>query len=74
MASPPEMQIDTDTIYQVTVETDRGPIVMELDPDKVPQASEAADQMRNIGYIAGASIGGIYRTHFAKTQILAHLA
>jgi cyclophilin family peptidyl-prolyl cis-trans isomerase len=26
------MQIDEDTIYQVTIETDRGPIVMELDP------------------------------------------
>jgi cyclophilin family peptidyl-prolyl cis-trans isomerase len=37
MATPPEMQIDANTIYQVTVETDRGPIVMELDPGLAPQ-------------------------------------
>ncbi|MEY2403945.1 MAG: peptidyl-prolyl cis-trans isomerase [Acidimicrobiaceae bacterium] len=30
------MQIDEDTIYQVTIETDRGPIVMELDPKLAP--------------------------------------
>jgi cyclophilin family peptidyl-prolyl cis-trans isomerase len=30
------MQIDTDTIYQVTIETDRGEIVMELDPGLAP--------------------------------------
>ena len=37
MATPPEMQIDADTIYQVTIETDRGPIVMELDPGLAPK-------------------------------------
>ena len=36
MAQPPAMQIDTETIYQVTIETDRGPIVMELDPRLAP--------------------------------------
>jgi cyclophilin family peptidyl-prolyl cis-trans isomerase len=36
MAQPPAMQIDEDTIYQVTIETDRGPIVMELDPKLAP--------------------------------------
>src|SRR5437588_13123932 len=30
------MQIDTDKIFQVTIETDRGPIVMELDPGLAP--------------------------------------
>jgi len=30
------MQIDENTIYQVTIETDRGPIVMELDPRMAP--------------------------------------
>jgi cyclophilin family peptidyl-prolyl cis-trans isomerase len=30
------MQIDLDTIYQVTIETDQGPIVMELDPKLAP--------------------------------------
>jgi cyclophilin family peptidyl-prolyl cis-trans isomerase len=30
------MQIDTSKIFQVTIETDRGPIVMELDPGLAP--------------------------------------
>jgi cyclophilin family peptidyl-prolyl cis-trans isomerase len=30
------MQINTDTIYQVVIETDRGPITMELDPRLAP--------------------------------------
>jgi cyclophilin family peptidyl-prolyl cis-trans isomerase len=30
------MQIDTSKIFQVTIETDRGPIVMELDPSLAP--------------------------------------
>ena len=38
MAKPPDMQIDLDTIYQVTIETDRGPIVMELDPKLAPKS------------------------------------
>jgi cyclophilin family peptidyl-prolyl cis-trans isomerase len=36
MASPPSFEIDTDTIYQVTLGTDRGDIVMELDPQLAP--------------------------------------
>src|SRR5882762_3384267 len=38
MAEPPAMQIDEDTIYQDTIETDRGPIVMELDPKLAPNS------------------------------------
>ncbi|HEX4820752.1 MAG TPA: peptidylprolyl isomerase, partial [Acidimicrobiales bacterium] len=38
MAKPPDMQIDLETIYQVTIETDRGPIVMELDPKLAPNS------------------------------------
>jgi cyclophilin family peptidyl-prolyl cis-trans isomerase len=30
------MQIDESTIYQVTLETDRGPILLELDPQLAP--------------------------------------
>ena len=37
MASQPEMQIDTDTRYQVVVNTDRGDITMVLDPALAPQ-------------------------------------
>jgi len=36
MASPPEMQIDLDKIYNVTIATDRGTIVMDLDPRLAP--------------------------------------
>jgi cyclophilin family peptidyl-prolyl cis-trans isomerase len=36
MASPPPMQIDENTIYQVTLATDRGEILLELDPQLAP--------------------------------------
>jgi peptidyl-prolyl cis-trans isomerase B (cyclophilin B) len=38
MPKQPDMQVDLDTIYQVTIETDRGPIVMELDPKLAPKS------------------------------------
>ncbi|MEO7555405.1 MAG: peptidylprolyl isomerase [Acidimicrobiales bacterium] len=36
MAQPPTMQIDTDTIYQVVIATNRGDITLELDPALAP--------------------------------------
>ena len=36
MAQPPPMQINEDAVYQVTIDTDRGAIVMELDPGMAP--------------------------------------
>jgi peptidyl-prolyl cis-trans isomerase B (cyclophilin B) len=36
MAEPPEHEIDDDAIYRVTIQTDRGAIVMELDPQMAP--------------------------------------
>ena len=36
MATPPAMQIDENTIYQITIESDRGTITMELDPKLAP--------------------------------------
>ena len=36
MAEAPSMQIDTDTIYQVVIATNRGEITMELDPKLAP--------------------------------------
>jgi peptidyl-prolyl cis-trans isomerase B (cyclophilin B) len=36
MAKPPEMTIDTDLLYTVTITTDRGDIVLELDPQLAP--------------------------------------
>lgn len=32
MTEPPEYQIDGSKVYRVTITTDRGPIVMDLDP------------------------------------------
>ena len=37
MAKPYDMQIDTDTTYEVTFATDKGDIVAELDPALAPQ-------------------------------------
>jgi len=36
VAQPPEHEIDDDAIYRVTIQTDRGAIVMELDPQLAP--------------------------------------
>ena len=36
-AHPPEMQIDTDASYQVTLETDKGSIELALHPEHAPQ-------------------------------------
>ena len=36
MPQPPAMQIDLDTIYQVVIETDRGSMTMDLDPQLAP--------------------------------------
>ena len=36
MAAPPDMQIDLDRHYEVTIDTDRGRIVMDLDPALAP--------------------------------------
>lgn len=36
MAQPPVHEIDDNAIYRVTIQTDRGAIVMELDPQMAP--------------------------------------
>ncbi len=36
MAKPPDMATDANTIYEVTLDTDRGSIVMDLDPRLAP--------------------------------------
>jgi cyclophilin family peptidyl-prolyl cis-trans isomerase len=36
VAQPPEHEINDDAIYRVTIATDRGTIVMELDPQLAP--------------------------------------
>lgn len=36
MAKPPDMQIDTEKMYGVTITTDRGTIEMDLDPQLAP--------------------------------------
>ncbi len=38
MAEPPAHEIDDGTIYRATIHTDRGTIVMELDPQMAPQS------------------------------------
>jgi peptidyl-prolyl cis-trans isomerase B (cyclophilin B) len=38
MTQPPEPQTDADTIYRATIATDRGPIVMDLDPQLAPNS------------------------------------
>ena len=53
MAQPPAMQIDEETIYQVTIETDRGPIVMELDPKLAPNTVNHFVSLARDGFYNG---------------------
>ena len=50
MASPPPMSIDVDALYKVTITTDRGDIVMELDPSLAPQTVNNFVSLARDGY------------------------
>ncbi|MBV9413179.1 MAG: peptidylprolyl isomerase, partial [Acidimicrobiia bacterium] len=47
------MQIDTSKIFQVTIETDRGPIVMELDPGLAPNSVNHFVSLARDGFYDG---------------------
>jgi peptidyl-prolyl cis-trans isomerase B (cyclophilin B) len=53
MASAPEMQIDPETIYQVTIATDRGDILLELDPKLAPKSVNNFVALARKGYYDG---------------------
>ncbi len=47
------MQIDTDTVYQATISTDRGEILMELDPQLAPVTVNNFVSQARAGYYDG---------------------
>lgn len=53
MAAPPAMQIDTDKIYRVTIETPKGQIVMDLDPALAPNTVNNFISLARDGYYTG---------------------
>src|SRR5919109_3231123 len=53
MAQPPEHEIDDDSIYRVTVHTNRGEIVMELDPQMAPRSVNNFVALARQGYYDG---------------------
>ena len=53
MAQPPVMSIDPALIYQVTISTDRGDIVMDLDPGLAPQTVNNFVSLARDGYYDG---------------------
>ena len=53
MPKRPEMQIDPDTVYQVTIETEKGPIVMELDPGLAPVTVNNFVSLARDGFYSG---------------------
>ena len=53
MAKPPSMEIDTNTIYTVTLETDRGTIVMDLDPRLAPNTVNHFVVLARNGFYTG---------------------
>ena len=50
MASPPPMTINVDALYKVTITTDRGDIVMELDPSLAPNTVNNFVSLARDGY------------------------
>lgn len=53
MAKPPSMEIDTNTIYTVTLETERGTIVMDLDPRLAPNTVNHFVVLARQGFYTG---------------------
>ncbi len=53
MAQAPEHEIDDDTIYRATVHTNRGTIVMELDPQMAPRSVNNFVALARQGYYDG---------------------
>jgi cyclophilin family peptidyl-prolyl cis-trans isomerase len=55
MAKRPAMEIDQDTIYTVTIGTDRGDIVMDLDPALAPVTVNNFVVLARQGYYDGTT-------------------
>ena len=53
MAQPPESQIDESKIYRATITTDRGTIVMDLDPQLAPNTVNNFVGLARQGYYDG---------------------
>ena len=53
MAKPPEKEIDDSAIYRATITTDRGPIVMDLDPQLAPNTVNNFVALARQGYYDG---------------------
>ncbi len=53
MAKPPEPQTDESKMYRVTITTDRGPIVMDLDPQLAPKTVNNFIGLARQGYYDG---------------------
>jgi cyclophilin family peptidyl-prolyl cis-trans isomerase len=53
MANPPEMNINEEAIYDVVIDTDKGEIVMELDPKLAPITVNNFVSLATDGYYDG---------------------
>ena len=51
--SPPDMQIDTDSTYRATLETDKGDIELELYPEHAPKTVNNFAFLSNEGFYDG---------------------
>ena len=53
MASAPQMNIDNETIYRVSIQTAKGTIVMDLDPKLAPNTVNNFVNLARDGYYTG---------------------
>ena len=63
MASPPAFEIDERALYEVTIATDKGDIVLELDPALAPTT------VNNVESIAVAPTVGMARVVSAAPEL-----
>jgi peptidyl-prolyl cis-trans isomerase B (cyclophilin B) len=53
MATPPAMEIDEQAMYRVTIDTDKGQMVMDLDPQLAPNTVNNFVALARKGYYDG---------------------
>src|SRR5919204_3661892 len=61
MPKPPEPQTDASKIYRATITTDRGPIVMDLDPELAPNTVNNFVGLARRGFYNGLTFHRVVR-------------
>ena len=69
MADQPDYQIDNNTIYRATITTDRGSIVMDLDPQLAPNTVNNFVGLARNGYYDGLTFHRVVPDHLGHHRV-----